>query len=67
MNGSIEDRFEITEILHRHQIAIDQRDGDAYAALFAPDGRFESPFASAVGTTGIKQMTLVEGPRSSVH
>ena len=58
MNGSIQDRFEITEILHRHQIAIDQRDGDAYAALFAADGRFESPFASAVGTAEIKRMTL---------
>ena len=58
MDGSIHDRFEITEILHRHQIAIDQRDGDAYAALFAPDGRFESPFASAVGTSEIKRMTL---------
>ena len=58
MDSFVYDRFEITEILHRHQIAIDERDGDAYAALFTPDGRFESPFASAAGTAEIKQMTL---------
>lgn len=56
--SAMTDRFEITELLHRHQIAIDLRDGDGYAELFASDGRFESPFASAEGRRQIKEMTL---------
>jgi len=51
------DRFEITELLNRHQIAIDLRDTTAYADLFAPDGEFESPFGTARGTEAIQEMT----------
>lgn len=56
--STTEDRLAIFELLHRHQIAIDARDGDAYAEVFAPDGRFESPFAEAEGREALKEMTL---------
>jgi hypothetical protein len=41
------DRLEITELLNRHQIYIDLADAERYAGLYAPDGAYESPFASA--------------------
>ena len=50
------DRLEITELLNRHQIYIDLKDADGYAGLYAPDGSYESPFASATGRTDIAAM-----------
>ena len=35
---SIEDRFAVMDLLARYVRAIDARDAEAYAALFAPDG-----------------------------
>jgi hypothetical protein len=55
MNDAM-DRLEITELLNRHQIYIDLRDADGYAGLYAPDGAYESPFASATGRTEIAKM-----------
>jgi hypothetical protein len=43
------DRIEIVELLNRHQIYIDMRDVEGYAGVYAADGRYESPFASARG------------------
>lgn len=43
--NAIADRLEIIELLGRHQITIDLGD----AELYAPDGRYESPFATARG------------------
>ena len=50
------DRLAITELLNRHQIYIDLADADRYAGLYAPDGAYESPFASATGRTAIAEM-----------
>jgi hypothetical protein len=50
------DRLEITELLNRHQIYIDLADAERYAGLYAPDGAYESPFASATGRTDIAKM-----------
>jgi hypothetical protein len=47
--STVLDRFEITELLHRHQIVIDLQDADAYASLFAADGRYRSPFGASQG------------------
>lgn len=55
--STTEDRLAIIELLNRHQIAIDLRDAEAYADLFAPDGRFESSFARAQGRQELKEMT----------
>ncbi len=55
---ALADRLEILELLNRHQITIDLRDVDGYADLFAPDGRFESPFGSAEGRDQLREMTL---------
>jgi hypothetical protein len=50
------DRFEITELLNRHQIYIDLADAEGYAGLYAPNGVYDSPFASATGRTDIAKM-----------
>jgi hypothetical protein len=50
------DRLEITELLNRHQIYIDLADADGYAGLYAANGVYESPFASATGRTEIAKM-----------
>jgi SnoaL-like domain len=50
------DRIEITELLNRHQIYIDLADAEGYAGLYAPDGAYESPFASATGGMDIAKM-----------
>ena len=51
------DRIEIIDLLDRHQIYIDLKEPDRYASLFAPDGRYESPFSSARGTQEIAAMS----------
>lgn len=56
--STTDDRLAIIELLHRHQIAIDARDAEAYADVFSPDGRFESPFAEAEGRESLKAMTM---------
>lgn len=50
------DRLDITELLNRHQIYIDLADAERYAELYAPDGKYESPFASATGRADIAEM-----------
>ena len=50
------DRLAITELLNRHQIYIDLADAHRYAGLYAPDGAYESPFASATGRADIAEM-----------
>jgi len=50
------DRLEITELLNRHQIYIDLADADGYAGLYAANGLYESPFASATGRSEIAKM-----------
>ncbi len=52
------DRVEILELLSRHQIAIDLQDAKAYASVYANDGHYESPFASARGTDELMAMTM---------
>ena len=52
----VNDRIEITELLNRHQIYIDLAEAERYAGLFAPDGVYESPFASATGRAEIAKM-----------
>jgi len=39
--ASMNDRQEIPEVLARYVQALEERDGDALAALFAPDGEFQ--------------------------
>jgi hypothetical protein len=51
------DRLEIIELLNRHQIYIDLRDAEGYASVYAEDGSYESPFASARGTKGLIAMS----------
>ena len=50
------DRLEITELFNKHQIYIDLADADGYAGLYATNGVYESPFASATGRTEIATM-----------
>lgn len=59
------DRVEILEVLSRHQIYIDLQDGEGYAALYAEDGRYDSPFGRARGTAEISEM--FEGLRVRLH
>jgi hypothetical protein len=51
------DRIEILELLSRHQIYIDLKEAERYASVYAPDGRYESPFASARGTEELVAMS----------
>lgn len=44
------DRLEILELLHRYAAAVDDRDWDAYRAVFTPDARLD--FTSAGGPVG---------------
>ncbi len=56
--NAIADRLEIIELLGKHQITIDLVDTDAYADLYTPDGRYESPFATARGREDIREMSM---------
>ena len=51
------EKLEIIELLNRHQIYIDLKDAERYASVYAPDGRYESPFASAQGTAELVAMS----------
>jgi len=51
------EKLEIIELLNRHQIYIDLKDAERYADVYAPDGRYESPFASAQGTAELVAMS----------
>ncbi len=51
------EKLEIVELLNRHQIYIDLKDADRYADVYAPDGQYESPFASAQGTAKLVAMS----------
>ena len=50
------DRLDIIELLNRHQIYIDLDDAQRYAELYAPDGKYESQFASATGRSDVAEM-----------
>lgn len=53
----IDEKLEIIELLNRHQIYIDLKDAERYADIYAPDGRYESAFASAQGTSELAAMS----------
>jgi hypothetical protein len=53
---TMDDRAEIAALLDCHQLWIDLRDNDGYAALYTEDGSYESPFATARGTAQIVEM-----------
>jgi len=55
--SAIDVKLEIIELLNRHQIYIDLKDAERYASVYAPDGRYESPFASAQGTAELVAMS----------
>ncbi len=56
--NAVADRLEIIELLGRHQITIDLGDAEAYAELYAPAGRYKSPFATARGREDIREMSM---------
>lgn len=53
---AMDDRAEIAALLDRHQLCIDLRDNDGYAAVYTEDGSYESPFAAARGTAQLAEM-----------
>ena len=53
---TMDDRAEIAALLDRHQLCIDLRDNDGYAAVYTDDGLYESPFAKAGGTPELVEM-----------
>jgi hypothetical protein len=50
------DRVAIATLLDRHQVYIDAKNAEGYASLYAPDGRYESPFGKGEGTAAIRKM-----------
>jgi ketosteroid isomerase-like protein len=56
--NAVADRLKIIELLGKHQITIDLGDADAYADLYTPHGRYESPFATARGREDISEMSM---------
>lgn len=54
MTLSTEDRLAIEELYARYSHCFDTEDGDGYAAVFAPDGRFVRPgLPDLVGTEAL--------------
>ena len=51
-----QDRAEIDALMWRYVRALDTLDADAYAAVFAPDGKFGSGQNARQGTAALKQM-----------
>jgi tetratricopeptide (TPR) repeat protein len=47
--SALEDRLEIRELIDRAMILVDLGDYDGYGNLYAPGGRYESPFAQTQG------------------
>jgi ketosteroid isomerase-like protein len=52
------DRVEILELLSRHMLYIDLQDAQRYASLYTKDGVYESPFATARGTSELIAMSI---------
>jgi hypothetical protein len=55
--GALEDRLEIRELIDRAMILVDLGDYDGYGNLYAPGGRYESPFAQAQGPREISAVS----------
>jgi len=53
---TMDDRAEIAALLDRHQLCVDLRDNDGYAAVYTEDGSYEGPFATARGTAQLAEM-----------
>lgn len=55
---AVADWLEIIELPGRYQIMTDLSDADAYAELYALDGRYERPFAPARDREDIGEMSM---------
>ncbi len=56
------DRAEIEELMWRYARALDTGDGDAYAAVYTPDGQFGTGANATKGREALKK--LAGGPRA---
>jgi hypothetical protein len=57
-----EDKFEITELIHRLNYALDARDGDAYSGCFTEEAEFVLPDHTIVGHAGLREHAVQPGP-----
>lgn len=57
-----DDKFAITELIHRLNYALDARDADAYAGAFTPDAEFVLPDHTIVGHEGLREHAVQPGP-----
>lgn len=56
MSLSLADRVAIEVLVYRGNVAADARDGEAYAALFAPDGSWVGPLGRYEGHDGLQRL-----------
>ena len=61
-----EDRLDILDLLARYNYAIDDNDGDAWAACFTEDGVFTSPNGSFTGREALSKFAD-ESKRGGLH
>ena len=57
---STEDQMAITDLLNRLTFAVDERDPEAWAACFTPDGSFQSPNGKWTGTEAQRKLMTGE-------
>jgi len=57
---TIEDRFEITDLLDRLNFTIDDRDADGWVACFTVDGSFENPEGSYSGEEAHRKLVAAQ-------
>lgn len=64
MTGTIADRLEILELISRYYTAVDSEDTETWVALWAEDGSYEAPFATAKGRVALKEFLVDHYPMS---
>ena len=56
MSLPLEDRVALEALCYRYNVATDERDADAYVALWLPDGCWDGPFGRYQGHAALRRL-----------
>lgn len=56
MSLPLDDRVALEALCYRYNVAADERDAEAYVALWTPDGCWDGPFGRYEGHAGLRRL-----------
>ena len=56
MSLTLDDRVALEVLCYRYNVAADERDADAYAAVFTRDGVWDGPLGRFAGEAGLREL-----------